>query len=209
MTNQNRTYKLVVASLLMAIMILLQIMQLGIIPFLTFTFPITVLHIPVIIGAIILGPRYGGFLGFVFGVISVASNTYRVLPTSFAFSPFLHPLFSTGFFASILVCFVPRILIGVFAALVFRALCRVDKTKLAATTASAIIGTLTNTVLVLTGIWFLFGDSYAAAKNLPGLAPLLPFIWTIIAANGVVEMIAAVVLAVPIAGALLRFTKTS
>ena len=31
----------------------------------------TIIHVPVIIGAIILGPKYGGFLGLVFGITSL------------------------------------------------------------------------------------------------------------------------------------------
>ena len=48
----------------------------------------TTVHIPVIIGAILLGPSAGAILGFVFGVCSLVSNT--MAPTlSFAFSPFM------------------------------------------------------------------------------------------------------------------------
>ena len=30
----------------------------------------TIIHVPVIIGAIILGPKYGAYLGLVFGAVS-------------------------------------------------------------------------------------------------------------------------------------------
>ena len=34
----------------------------------------TIIHVPVIIGAIILGPKYGAYLGLVFGVTSLVSD---------------------------------------------------------------------------------------------------------------------------------------
>ena len=50
----------------------------------------TIIHVPVIIGAIILGPKYGGFLGLVFGLTShVEKITYMPNATSFVFSPFI------------------------------------------------------------------------------------------------------------------------
>ncbi len=35
----------------------------------------TIIHVPVIIGAIILGPKYGAYLGLVFGVTSLVKAT--------------------------------------------------------------------------------------------------------------------------------------
>ena len=46
----------------------------------------TTTHIPVIIGAILLGPLAGGILGGVFGVCSMISNTVAPVATSMCFS---------------------------------------------------------------------------------------------------------------------------
>lgn len=48
----------------------------------------TLIHVPVIIGSIVLGPKKGGFLGFVFGCTSMINNTFKPSLLSFAFSPF-------------------------------------------------------------------------------------------------------------------------
>ena len=48
----------------------------------------TIIHIPVIIGSIILGPKYGAFLGFIFGLTSLVNNTFNPTVTSFVFTPF-------------------------------------------------------------------------------------------------------------------------
>jgi len=47
----------------------------------------TIIHIPVIIGAIILGPKSGGFLGLVFGLTSLWKNTFMPNLTSFCIFP--------------------------------------------------------------------------------------------------------------------------
>ena len=49
----------------------------------------TTVHIPVIIGAILLGPSAGAILGGVFGICSLISNTMAPTLLSFAFSPFM------------------------------------------------------------------------------------------------------------------------
>jgi len=77
----------VTVALMMAIVILLANTPLGMIQL-----PIvkaTTVHIPVIIGAIVLGPFAGGILGATFGICSLISNTMAPTLLSFAFSPFL------------------------------------------------------------------------------------------------------------------------
>ena len=117
---------------------------------------VTIIHIPVIIGAIILGPKAGGILGFVFGLTSLINATFlRPSPVE---SPLFSPFFSGGVFQgnfnSLLICFVPRILVGIVAAYVFIGL---KKTRLPSginLLATGIIGSLVNTILVLSGILY-------------------------------------------------------
>ena len=74
-------------ALMMAIVILLANTPLGMIQL-----PIikaTTVHIPVIIGAVLLGPAAGAVLGGTFGVCSLISNTMAPTLLSFAFSPFM------------------------------------------------------------------------------------------------------------------------
>ena len=49
----------------------------------------TTMHIPVILGAILLGPGAGATLGAVFGLCSIWANTTTPGLLSFAFSPFM------------------------------------------------------------------------------------------------------------------------
>lgn len=150
----------------------------------------TTIHIPVIIGACLLGPKSGAFLGGVFGLTSLINNTLKPLITSFVFTPFysLDPRFSGGL-RSLVICFVPRILIGIVAGLLFKWL--KDRTgPILACGAAGFLGSLTNTVFVMGGIYLLYGASYAEAKNL-GLEALLGVIMGVVGVNGVPEAILA------------------
>lgn len=150
----------------------------------------TTIHIPVIIGACLLGPKAGALLGGVFGMTSLVNNTLRPLVTSFVFTPFysLDPRFSGGL-RSLIICFVPRILIGIVAALLFRWL----KGRVGTIFACGIagfLGSLTNTIFVMGGIYLLYGASYAQARNL-GFEALFGVIMGVVAINGVPEAILA------------------
>ena len=81
----------------------------------------TTVHIPVIIGAVILGPAAGAILGGVFGICSMISNTTAPTLLSFAFSPFLSSDLP-GVFKAIWISVGCRILIGVVAGWVWIAL---------------------------------------------------------------------------------------
>ena len=47
----------------------------------------TIIHVPVIIGAILLGPRYGAYFGLVFGMTSLIKATLTPNITSFCIQP--------------------------------------------------------------------------------------------------------------------------
>lgn len=207
MTNrliESRTKRLVILALFSAL-IAVMAFTVGYIP-LGFM-NATIIHIPVIIGAILLGPVDGGILGFVFGLTSFIINTIRPNITSFVFTPFysLDPRFS-GSFKSILICFVPRILIGVGAALLFNAL---SKTKLKNGISLAVtgfVGSMINTVLVMGGIYFLYGESYAAAKEM-GFSALFGVIMGIVGMQGVPEAIVAAILTAAITVPVMKYLK--
>jgi Predicted membrane protein len=181
-----KTKKITFLSLLIAIEIILMFTPLGYIPI----GPIraTTLHIPVITAGIILGIKEGAILGFVFGLSSLIMNTISPTGTSFVFSPFVTVAEIKGNLASIAIAFIPRILLGVVSGLVFKIL--TTKTKQKKETIAVIIaslcGALTNTILVLSGIYLFFGSNYADAVNI-SYNTLLKVISTIIATNGLLE----------------------
>lgn len=169
----------------------------------------TIIHIPVIIGAILLGPARGAFLGGIFGLTSMINNTFNPNLTSFVFSPFYSLGNVHGNFKSLIICFVPRILIGVVAYYVYTGIVKLVKKKnsgKSSVAALAAAGALTNTLLVMNGIYFLFGSSYANAKGIATDA-LYGVILGVIGTQGVPEAIVAAVLTAAIGKALLHIRR--
>ena len=172
----------------------------------------TIIHIPVIIGAILLGPARGAFLGGIFGLTSMINNTFNPNLTSFVFSPFYSLGNVHGNFKSLMLCFVPRILIGVVAYYVYTGIVKLIKKKnsgkssVAALAAAGAAGALTNTLLVMNGIYFLFGSSYANAKGI-AIDALYGVILGVIGTQGVPEAIVAAVLTAAIGKALLHIRR--
>ena len=100
-------------ALMAAIVILLANTPLGMIQL-----PIikaTTVHIPVILGAILLGPAAGAVLGAVFGICSMISNTMAPTLLSFAFSPFMSMTGLMGALKAVWIAVGCRTMIGVVA----------------------------------------------------------------------------------------------
>lgn len=112
--KNEKTYELVLTALFTAIIVIMAFTPLGYIPLVVIN--ATIIHIPVILGALFLGPKKGAFLGFVFGLTSFINNTFKAATASaFVFSPVIayDVVGVSGIFKSIYICFVPRILVGV------------------------------------------------------------------------------------------------
>ena len=112
--KNEKTYELVLTALFTAIIVIMAFTPLGYIPLVVIN--ATIIHIPVILGALFLGPKKGAFLGFVFGFTSFINNTFKAVTASaFVFSPVLaaNVVGVSGIFKSLYICFVPRILVGV------------------------------------------------------------------------------------------------
>jgi len=97
-----RTQDIAVAGVLSAIAVLLAVTRLGFIPFLA-GISITVMHVPVIIGAVISGPLVGTLIGLIFGLSSM------ILAAVAPAGP------GDAFFTDPLVSVLPRLFIGVAA----------------------------------------------------------------------------------------------
>ena len=126
--KNEKTYELVLTALFTAIIIIMAFTPLGYIPLVVIN--ATIIHIPVILGALFLGPKKGAFLGFVFGFTSFINNTFKaVTPSAFVFSPVLavNVVGVSGIFKSLYICFVPRILVGVVPYFVYLGLHRLLK----------------------------------------------------------------------------------
>lgn len=209
---KNRTHshrETVLLALFGAIIVVLAFTPLGYIP-LPFI-KMTIIHIPVILGALLLGPKCGAGLGFLFGLTSLINNTISPAITSFTFTPF-YPLPGSehGSYKALLVCFVPRILVGIIPFFVYQLVQRMTGAKkpghVVSLAAAGVSGALTNTIFVMGLIFLLFSDAYAAAKGI-GPELVLGLILGIVAANGIPEAIGAGILVAAIGKALFAFNN--
>ena len=192
-------------ALFVAIIVLLSVTPLGYISLGVIN--ATTIQMPVIIGAVLFGWKKGAFLGGIFGLTSLIKNTIQPNVTSFVFSPFI-PVFGeeNGSFFAIIISLLPRIMIGVVSALVFSVL---SKTKLNSTVSSAaagFLGSLTNTVLVMGGIYLFFGESYSAAKDI-AYETLMATVAATITGAGITEAVVSAVCCGTICTALIKYTK--
>ena len=200
----------VLAAACAAIIILMAFTPLGYIP-LPFI-KMTIIHIPVILGAVILGPRYGAFLGFLFGLTSLINNTITPAMTSFTFSPAIPvPGTGKGTWLALVVCFLPRILVGVLPYFAFRGmmklLAHVKQGDIAALAVAGVAGAMTNTIGVMGLIYLLFKDAYAAVRGISADA-VAGVVLGIVGTNGVIEAIGAGILVAAVGKILLHLKKT-
>lgn len=167
--------------------------------------------VPVVITAILLGVGAGTLMGFFAGLFSFIVWTF--MPPSplvaFVFTPF-YTLGELGGNAwSLVICFLPRILVGTVAGLVFRAIHAKDSSRkrdVAAFGLSGALGSLVNTFLVLFGIYLFFGEQYAAALGI-GYQAVLAIIGTTILTSGIPEAVIAAVAAFFVCRPLLKRMK--
>lgn len=193
--NNQKTKNLAFMSLLMAIEVLMVM-----VPFLGFI-PVgplraTTLHIPVIIAGIVLGKEKGAWIGLVFGISSLIMNTLQPTATSFVFSPFI-----SGSIMSAVIAILPRMLIGYIAGFVYEKL--KDMNPNFAMIIGSFLGSLTNTVLVLGGIYIIFGSDYASALG-KTFSDLLPYLIGIVTTNGILEAVLGTAIAVMVSRVLIK-----
>jgi len=181
------------SALFGAIIFLMTFTPIGFIHLLTIK--ATIVHIPVIIGSILLGPKIGAALGCTFGLASLINNTMAPALLSFAFSPLIPvPGLGRGSLWALVICFVPRILVGVvpyYVDLAIRSF-RGDDKKLRTVSlfVAGVSGALTNTLLVMHLIYFVFRDSYAESMK-RSVDAVYGLIVTVIATHGIPEALVA------------------
>ena len=200
-TTKKDTRWMVSVALMAAIVVLLANTPLGMIQL-----PVikaTTVHIPVFIGAILLGPAAGAILGGVFGICSMISNTTAPTLLSFAFSPFLSSDIA-GIFKALWISIGCRILIGVAAGWLWIALKKLKVNPWIALPVTGFVGSMVNTVSVMGSIYILLASQYAEAKSV-AIDAVWGLIMGTVTASGIPEAIAAAILVTALGKALLLF----
>lgn len=189
LSTKRRIRMLTIHSLFIALITLM-----GLVPFLGFIplgagVSITLVHLPVLLGAALLSPRSATIFGLTFGLVSliaVLTNPAKQ-PTDFFF---LNPMVSV----------FPRLVFGLIAGGLFSfTRHRLLSVRVALLALAAFFATVVHTVLVLTMLWIF------ESANLSGtFGSLINLIWIILGVNGLIEAVIAAVLIPPLTLALLR-----
>lgn len=196
----------VTVALMMAVVILLANTPLGMIQL-----PIikaTTVHIPVIIGAIVLGPLAGAILGATFGICSMISNTMAPTLLSFAFSPFLSTTGIPGVLKALWISVGCRILLGVLAGWMWILFKKVKLNQNLGLVLCGFLSSMLHTILVMGSIYVLLASQYAAAKDV-AVTAVFGLVMGTVTASGIPEAIAAAVLVIAIGKVLLKVYSTA
>lgn len=191
--------KMTIIGMLSAISIIMATTPIGYVPINPLV-NLTIMHIPVIIGAIMEGPLAGAFVGLIFGLTSMMRAFTAPTVTNFAF---MNPMVSV----------IPRILIGVISYYAYisiekmvrnittkigRESSKNKKIKTIPAAITGVIGTLVNTGGVLGMIYILYAQRFAEAfiSNNPNAVNFSPayIIFGMVGANAIAEAILAAVI---------------
>ena len=173
---------LAITGLMVALTAVMSFTPLGSIP--TPWATITIAFLPTIIAAMTVGFWPAVAVGASAGIFSLIRATYIVS----ILQPFmLNPLISV----------LPRIMIAVVVFFVFRAFMKLKVPKFVAAPVSAAIGGITNTVLVLGGVWLLYGAAANEATmnaNSEHFTTFWTFIVFVVTTNAILEVAAYAIL---------------
>ena len=199
--NTFTTKKFVELALLVAIIIVLAFTPLGYIK--TLGLEITLIVVPVTVGAITLGPAAGAVLGLVFGLTSFIQ--------CFGMSAFGAALFQINPFTTCIVCIVPRFLMGWCTGLIYQGLCRIRQARKGAIVVASLMGPLLNTLFFMSALLLFFYQTpmiQDAVKSY-GTTNVLAFALAFVGINGLVEAVVCFVAGGAVSKALQVALKSS
>lgn len=184
--KKNSVRTLTQLGVLTAILIVMAFTPLGYIR--TGALSITLLHLPVIVGAVLIGPMGGMVLGAVFGLTSLFQ--------CFGMEPFGTMLMSINPVATVITCLVPRVLFGLLAAVLYRVFSA--KTGKLGCALTGLVATLCHTLMFMASLCIFFYRTefiQGIAASL-GASNVFAFVVALVGVNGLLEMaLAAVVTA--------------
>lgn len=191
MRKNKNIFQLTLISMIVALLIIQTFVPIfGYIPI--GPIDVTIVHITVILSAVLFGSKFGTIIGTVWGFLSMLRAFIQPTPFNIVF---LNPLISV----------LPRLLVGLISAKIYQLL-KNRQSKGVSYVLTAGIASLMNTVLVLGSIYLFAGELYANALGIPESA-LLGALATVVASNGIIEIIAAIIILPVLAMALERILK--
>jgi uncharacterized membrane protein len=166
-------------ALLIAIILLMAFTPIGYIK--TLGLEITLIVVPVAVGAVILGPLGGAILGAVFGLTSFFQ--------CFGLSPFGGVLLGINPVFTFILCFVPRVVMGWLTGVIYQGLCKVPSMKHFKVVIANLCAPLLNTVFFMTALILFFYHStfIQSLVTSTGATNVVTFVVAFVGINGLVE----------------------
>ena len=168
-------------GLLTGVLLLMSVTPLGY--FHTFGLDISLMMVPVAIGAMLMGPKAGAWLGFIFG----ATSFYQSITGSSAFSTML---FNINPFYTFLLCIPTRVLMGFLTGVIFRAVQKADKRKTVCYFVGGFSAAFLNTLFFMSVLIICYWNTefvQGINETLGNLNPLM-FVVAFVGVNGALEM---------------------
>lgn len=193
------TVYMVQLSLLIAIIILMAFTPIGYLK--VGPLEMTLIVVPVAIGAVVLGPTAGAILGAVFGITSFVQ--------CFGMSPFGAVLLSINPIYTFIVCVVTRILMGWITGLIYAALRKRKKIRKVSVAISNLCCPLLNTLFFMGALILFFyqTDYIQSLVQGYGASNALIFVILFVGINGLVEALVCFVAGTAVSEILLRVVK--
>ncbi len=193
--SRSRTLYLVQLSMLVAVLLMLEVTGLGYVKTLGLEF--TIMTVPVIVGAIVLGPLAGTILGAVFGL----SSLFQAITGKSPFGAILYGISPLG---TVITTVPTRILMGLFCGLLFIALSRGLRNKTLQYSLASLGGALLNTLLFMTSFLLFFYHSAPVQEFAVsmGSESAIGFAFAFVGVQGLLEAIICAVLGTAISRAL-------
>lgn len=198
MRNSEKTKRLVLAGLIMAIIALMGFTPLGYIKI--GVIEVTFLMIPVVIGASVLGMKWGTVFGFIFGITSFFQ--------CFGYSAFGTALFAINPFYTFLLCVIPRTLMGFLAGVIFKAISKIDKTKIISFIVTSLSGALLNTIFFTVMFLLMFRNATIGETNLQNMT-IFDVVFWLVTFNALLEIIVCGVIGTAISKVVVKFVFSS
>ncbi len=200
-TNRKQLVSMTITAILTAIVAVMAFTPIG---FLRIgPLELTLIMVPVIIGAVTQGPAVGAFLGAVFGIVSFIQ--------CFTGSALGAILVSESIPKTFVVCFVPRLLTGFLCGLIYKVCSKKDTKQSWSLLVAGIGGSLLNTILFLGFLAVMFMNftfTPEQAATLGGLDTVMNTVIAIAAGiNAPVELIVCAILGTAIGKAVCAATK--
>ena len=169
--------ELTTLGLLTGVLLLMSVTPLGY--FHTFGLDISLMMVPVAIGAMLMGPKAGAWLGLIFG----ATSFYQAVTGSTM-------LFNINPIYAFLLCIPTRVLMGFLTGVIFKAAQKVDKKKTVCYFVGGFFAAFLNTLFFMGVLLICYWNTefiQGINETLGGLNPLM-FVVAFVGVNGALEM---------------------